>query len=65
MIAKRLQIQIWGIVNLFGTEFKVAQPVTEISLKIKSRGKNRPNSSHEQIWNIMVMRAASLQAVPP
>ena len=36
---------------------RVAQPVTEISPKTKSWGKNRQDSSRSKIWNIKIMRA--------
>ena len=35
--------------------FKVAQPVTEISPKTRSRGKNGPKSSRDKIQNIKLI----------
>lgn len=48
-------IYIKGIIFLQDSKpvflVKVAQPVTKISLKTKSRSKNGPNSSRDKIWN--------------
>ena len=52
------------VANKCKKKIKVAQPVTEISPKTRSRRENGPKSGRNKIQNIIIW-VASLQAVPP